>query len=176
MKKSKYQKDITRINERLSSLHRTFGNDDSTYNSMVSYLTSITDNYHTTTKGYIAISQSEKGDKLSDKEINKLLNYMTTRQKIKKAKEELKNRGIEKPDRESAILQTQINSKIKDFIREHEMEIYADKGLYNAVKRRGNENKARLYYDEAIKIMNIENEKKSIEEYHDPFNNERIIE
>ena len=174
MAKSKYQKDITRINERLSSLYRTFGNDDSTYNSMVSYLTSITDNFHTTTKGYTAISQSEKGDKLSEKEINKLLNYMTTGQKIKKAKEELKNRGIEKPDRESAIFQTQRNSKMKDFTREHEMEIYADKSLYNAVKRRGNENKARLYYDEAIKIMNIE--KKSIEEYHDPFNNERTIE
>ena len=87
MTKSKYQKDITRINERLSSLYRTFGNDDSTYNSMVSYLTSITDNFHTTAKGYIAISQSEKGDKLSDKEINKLLNYMTTGPTIKKAKE-----------------------------------------------------------------------------------------
>ena len=176
MAKSKYQKDITRINERLSSLYRTFGNDDSTYNSMVSYLTSITDNFHTTTKGYIAISQSEKVDKLSDKEINKLLNYMTTGQKIKKAKEELKNRGIEKPDRESAILQTQINSKIKDFIREHEMEIYADKSLYNAVKRRGNENKARLYNDEVLKIMSISNENKTIEEYHDPFKNERTIE
>ena len=176
MAKSKYQKDITRINERLSSLYRTFGKGDSTYNTMVSYITSITDNFHTTTKGYIAISQSEKVGKLSDKEINKLLNYMTTGQKIKKAKEELKIRGMKKPDRESAILQTQINSKIKDFIREHEMEIYADKSLYQAVKRRGNENKARLYYDEVINIMNIENEKKSIEEYHDPFNNERIIE
>ena len=56
------------------------------------------------------------------------------------------------------------------------MEIYADKSLYNAVKRSGNDNKARLYYDEAIKIMNIENEKKSIEDYHDPFENERTIE
>ena len=176
MAKSKYQKDITRINERLSSLFRTFDNDDSTYNSMVSYLTSITDNFHTTTKGYVAISQSEKGDKLSDKEINKLLNYMTTGQKIKKAKEELKNRGIKKPDRESAILQTQINSKIKGFIREHEMEIYADKSLYQAVKRRGNENKARLYIDEVLKIMSISNENKTIEEYHDPFENERTIE
>ena len=174
MAKSKYQKDITRINERLSSLFRTFGNDDSTYNSMVSYLTSITDNFHTTNKGYIALSQSERGDKLSDKEINKLLNYMTTGKKIKKAKEELKSHGIENPTREQAIEQTNINSKIKDFIKEHEMEIYADKDLYNAVKRRGNENKARLYYDEAIKIMNIE--KKSIEEYHDPFENERTIE
>ena len=175
MAKSKYQKDITRINERLSSLYRTFGNDNSTYNSMVSYLTSITDDFHTTNKGYIAISQSEKGDKLSDKEINKLLNYMTTGQKIKKAKEELKSRGIEKPNRESAILQTQINSKIKDFIREHEMEIYADKSLYQAVKRRGNENKARLYSDEVLKIMSISNNK-TIEEYHDPFENERTIE
>lgn len=175
MAKSKYQKDITRINERLSSLYRTFGNDDSTYNSMVSYLTSITDNYHTTTKGYIALSQSEKGYRLSDKEINKLLNYMTTGKKIKRAKEELKNRGIEKPDRESAILQTQINSKIKNFIKEHEMEIYADKILYNAVKRRKDENKARLYNDEALKILNITNDNKTIDDYHDPFENEREI-
>ena len=176
MAKSEYQKKITKINERISSLMRTFGKEDSTYNNMVSYITSITDNYHTTNKGYIAISQSEKGDVLSEKEINKLLAYMTTGEKIKKSKETLKKEGIKKPTREMAIETSKMDSQIKQFIKEHEQEIYSDKSLYQAVKRRKNENRGRLYRDEVIKMMNLTKVKKSITDYHDPFENEREIE
>lgn len=174
MAKSKYQKDITRINERISQLVEIFGKEDTTVNAIKSYITSITDNYHFTKKGKIAISQSEK-NKLSEKQINKLLSYSTVGDKIKRSKQTLKRQGIEKPTREQAISNTIRESKIKDFISEHEQEIYANKDLFQAVKRRGDENKARLYLDEVEKLFAILDAPKDIEEYKDIFENERII-
>ena len=174
MAKSKYQKDITKINERISQLVKTFGNDDTTVNAIKSYITSITDNYHFTKDGKISISQSEK-NKLTEKQINKLLSYSTVGEKIKKSKQTLKRQGIEKPTRQQAISNTIRESKIKDFIREHEQEIYANKDLYQAVKRRGDENNARLYLDEVEKLFAILDTPKDINEYKDIFENERVI-
>ena len=174
MAKSKYQKDITRINERITQLVKTFGSNDSTANAIKSYITTITDNYHFTRSGSIAISQSEK-NKLTEKQVNKLLSYGTVGSKIKSAKQYLKSQGIEKPTREQAISYSIRESKIKDFIREHEQEIYANKDLFQAVKRRKDKNKARLYYDEVEKLFEILDTPKNIEEYKDIFENERII-
>ena len=174
MAKSKYQKDITRINERISQLVETFGKEDTTVNAIKSYITSITDNYHFTKGGKIAISQSEK-NKLTEKQINKLLSYSTVGQKIKKSKQYLKKQGINKPTREQAIQQSVTSSKIKEIIKEHEQERYANKDLYNAVKRRKDENKARLYYDEVLQLLSLLDKPKSIEEYKDVFENERKI-
>ena len=175
MAKSKYQKDITRINERISQLVETFGKEDTTVNAIKSYITSITDNYHLTKRGKIAISQSEK-NKLTEKQINMLLSYSTVGQKIKKSKQVLKKQGIKKPTREPAISHSIRESKIKDFIREHEQEIYANKDLYQAVKRRGDDNNARLYYDEVEQLFSLLDTPKDISEYKDVFENERLIE
>lgn len=175
MAKSKYQKDITRINERITQLVKTFGSTDSTVNAIKSYITSITDNYHFTRSGSIAISQSEK-NKLSEKQVNKLLSYSTVGDKIKKSKQTLKKKGIEKPTREQAISLSIRESKIKDFIRENEQEIYANKDLFQAVKRRKDKNKARLYYDEVEKLFSLLDAPKDINEYKDVFENERLIE
>ena len=174
MAKSKYQKDITKINERISQLVKTFGNDDTTVNAIKSYITSITDNYHFTKDGKISISQSEK-NKLTEKQVNKLLSYSTVGEKIKKSKQTLKRQGIEKPTRQQAISNTIRESKIKDFIREHEQEIYANKDLFQALKRKKNEKKAKLYYDEVEKLFAILDTPKDIEEYKDIFENERVI-
>ena len=174
MAKSKYQKDITRINERISQLVETFGKEDTTVNAIKSYITSITDNYQLTKKGKIAISQSEK-NKLTEKQINKLLSYSTVGQKIKKSKQVLKKQGISKPTREQAIQQSVMSSKIKEFIKEHEQEIYANKDLFNAVKRRKDNNKARLYYDEVLQLLSLLDTPKDINEYKEVFENERII-
>ena len=174
MAKSKYQKDITKINERISQLVKTFGKEDTTVNAIKSYITSITDNYHFTKDGKISISQSEK-NKLSDKQVNKLLSYSTVGEKIRKSKQTLKKQGVKKPTRQQAISHSIRESKIKDFIREHEQEIYANKDLYQAVKRRGDENNARLYLDEVEKLFAILDTPKDIEEYKDIFENERII-
>lgn len=174
MAKTKYQKDITKINERISQLVKTFGNEDTTVNSIKSYITSITDNYHFTKDGKISISQSEK-NKLTEKQVSKLLSYSTVGAKIRKSKQTLKNQGIKKPTRQQAISHSIRESKIKDFIREHEQEIYANKDLYQAVKRRGDENNARLYLDEVEKLFAILDNPKDIEEYKDIFENERII-
>ena len=89
MAKSKYQKNITKINERITQLVKTFGSNDSTVNAIKSYITTITDNYHFTKSGSIAISQSEK-NKLSEKQVNKLLSYGTVGSKIKSSKQKLK--------------------------------------------------------------------------------------
>lgn len=175
MVKSKYQKDITRINERISQLVETFGKEDTTVNAIKSYITSITDNYHFTKNGKIAISQSEK-NKLTEKQINKLLSYSTVGQKIKKSKHVLKKQGINKPTREQAIQQSVMSSKIKEFIKEHEQEIYANKDLFNAVKRRKDNNKARLYYDEVLQLLSLLDTPKDINEYKEVFENERLIE
>lgn len=175
MAKSKYQKDITRINERISQLVETFGNKDTTVNAIKSYITSITNNYHFIKGGKIAISQSEK-NKLTEKQINKLLSYSTVGQKIKKSKQYLKKQGINKPTREQAIQQSLISSKIKEFIKEHEQEIYANKDLFNAVKRRKDNNKARLYYDEFLQLLSLLDTPKDINEYKEVFENERLIE
>lgn len=174
MVKSKYQKDITRINERISQLVETFGKEDTTVNAIKSYITSITDNYHLTRKGIIAISQSEK-NKLTEKQINKLLSYSTVGEKIKRSKQNLKRQGIEKPTREQAISHSIRESKIKDFIREHEQEIYANKDLFQAIKRKKDENKARLYLDEVEKLFSLLDTPKDINEYKDIFENERVI-
>ena len=174
MAKSKYQKDITRINERISQLVETFGKEDTTVNAIKSYITSITNNYHFTKRGKIAISQSEK-NKLTEKQINKLLSYSTVGQKIKKSKQVLKKQGISKPTREQAIQQSVMSSKIKEFIKQHEQEIYANKDLFNAVKRRKDNNKARLYYDEALQLLSLLDTPKDINEYKEVFENERLI-
>ena len=175
MAKSKYQKDITKINERITQLVKTFGSNDSTVNAIKSYITTITDNYHFTKSGSIAISQSEK-NKLSEKQVNKLLSYGTVGSKIKSSKQKLKKYGIKKPTREQAISHSIRESKIKDFIREHEQEIYANKDLYQAVKRRSDENNSRLYLDEVEKLFSLLGEPKDISEYKDIFENERLIE
>lgn len=174
MAKSKYQKDITKINERISQLVKTFGVDDSTVNAIKSYITTVTENYHFTKSGSIAISQSET-NKLSEKQVNRLLSYGTVGTKIKSSKQKLKKYGIKKPTRGQAISYSIRESKIKGFIREHEQEIYANKDLYQAVKRRGGENNARLYLDEVEKLFSILDAPKDIEEYKDIFENERII-
>ena len=175
MAKSKYQKDITKINERITQLVKTFGSNDSTVNAIKSYITTITDNYHFTKSGSIAISQSEK-NKLSEKQVNKLLSYGTVGTKIKSSKQKLKKYGIKNPTREQAISHSIRESKIKDFIREHEQEIYANKDLYQSVKRRGDENNARLYYDELEQLFSLLDTPKDISEYKDVFENERLIE
>ena len=175
MAKSKYQKDITRINERITQLVKTFGSNDSTVNAIKSYITTITDNYHFTKSGSIAISQSEK-NKLSEKQVNKLLSYGTVGSKIKSSKQKLKKYGVKNPTREQAISHSIRESKIKDFIREHEQEIYANKDLYQAVKRRSSENNARLYYDEVEQLFSLLDTPKDISEYKDVCENERIIE
>ena len=175
MAKSKYQKDITKINERITQLVKTFGSNDSTVNAIKSYITTITDNYHFTKIGSIAISQSEK-NKLSEKQVNKLLSYGTVGSKIKSSKQKLKKYGVKNPTREQAISHSIRESKIKDFIREHEQEIYANKDLYQAVKRSSSENNARLYYDEVEQLFSLLDTTKDISEYKDIFENERLIE
>ena len=175
MAKSKYQKDITKINERITQLVKTFGSNDSTVNAIKSYITTITNNYHFTKSGSIAISQSEK-NKLSEKQVNKLLSYGTVGSKIKSSKQKLKKYGVKNPTREQAISHSIRESKIKDFIREHEQEIYANKDLYQAVKRRSSDNNARLYYDEVEQLFSLLDTPKDISEYKDVFENERLIE
>ena len=175
MAKSKYQKNITKINERITQLVKTFGSNDSTVNAIKSYITTITDNYHFTKSGSIAISQSEK-NKLSEKQVNKLLSYGTVGSKIKSAKQKLKKYGVKKPTREQAISYSIRESKIKDFIREHEQEIYANNDLYQAVKRRSDENNARLYLDELEQLFSLLDTPKDISVYKDIFDNERLIE
>jgi len=173
-KKTRYQKDITRINERLYQVGKTFGKEDTTYQSIVSYLSSIGANTHETTKGYIAISQSEKS-KLTEKQVTKLLSFSTVGEKIKRGRKSLKKRGVKKPTRKKIIEHVMKSSKIKQFIKEHEQEIYSYKELYQAVKRRKDENNARLYEDEVIELFNLIGEPMELEEYKDIFESEKII-
>lgn len=178
MGKSVYAKQITKINERIADIYRTFGKENSTYKSIVAYLDVIINKevkgkpkgatFHKTARGAIAISQSQQGGCLSQEQINKLLNYTTRGQIEKSARERLARVGVMKPTKKEIKRVVSITGDFHDFVKTHQGEIYRDEKLYKMLKG----GRGSLDIDEMIEIIESVGKPKEIGKYIDPFKKE----
>lgn len=169
-KKTKKQKEITAINEKMTQLFNRFGSDNSTYQAMVSYIEASGFDYHYTANGVISISQG-KSNPITQGDINKLQRYKTYGQLKSTARRKLIESGIDKPTQDEIEESVKVYSMLHDFISEHREEIYANKTMHDLVtSSQGN-----MSYNDAIKLIKEIAKPVNINEYIDVFANERII-
>lgn len=176
MAKSEYQKAITKINERMAQLYQTFGKENSTYQSMIAYIETIggKDMTHKTTKGYKALSQSEKpkkGIRLNDEQINTLLGYKTSHAIRRDVINKMKKVGVTKPTDEEIKTIGNLYGKFDQFIQEHQGEIYKNEKTFSLLKSQGGD----LDVDVMVEIMEEYGRPKELEEMHNVFKNESLI-
>lgn len=173
-KKTDYGKQITKINERMADIYRSYGENFSTYQSMKSYIKALQKQgiqAHISQNGYIAISQSEKGVKLTKEQINKLLEFKTRGQLEKTARKELKKLGVKNPTKEEIKKYTKMYSEFDKFIQEHRDEIYKDEKTMTILKNAGGS----IDIDEMEDIINQYSKDITFEETHEVFENEKIV-
>lgn len=172
--KSKYQKDITRINERIADIYRSFGYNNQTYQAIQSFAEVLKDEYgiqsHIASSGAIAFSQSEKGTKLSQQQLDRLLGYKTKGEQIKI----IKQRSDVKLTNEQAFAKAKVLNDLHAFIEEHAHEIYKNKGFRDVIKKKENLTDAEVY--ELINTYGDNEERRTIHDYYDPFDDmDRIV-
>lgn len=153
------QKDIKRINQRITDIAKTFGTDSYAYNQYYSAVkTSLPEAFRrTTSKGLIAVSRSKEfletsRTKATKQAIQRLLGLKTKGQLLKEAKETLKKEGLKKPTKEEITQRATLIDKMQTFVSEHsEMFYLSDPRASTIAHIKGR----RKTYDELLEIVEI---------------------